>query len=756
MSNEISGGVYFNAVIQGRDITVKLPPQITPALSGLPTASPTFSGRETDLKELVQTLAPAAGQQRTVPAASQPTRTAVAGLAGVGKTELVIQCAVQALHKPDWFPGGVLFVDMFGYDRDRIVAPEQALESLLRALGMPGEHMPVGLQGRCRLYRSVLAAFAERGRRILVVIDNVSTAEQARPLLPTDGINAALITSRHTLDIDARLHDLRILDEPASIELIRRALLEARGPNDTRVQDAPEHAASIARLCAGLPLALRIAAALLGDTPTRPLASLAQALDAGHTRLRRLRREDRAVRAAFDLSYEHLDDQPARLFRLLPLNPGPDMSTECAAHVADTDPGEIEELLQDLARAHLIEAGHVWGRWRLHDLVRLYADEHGRIHPDTDERTTAQTRLFGFYTTSSQAANTHLDTESPKPATRFGDRDAALAWLDSERVNLLAAAAAAPSFGHPKASKDLADALSYYFNCRGYVDDSLTIATTALTVCRQLGDRRGQGAALKDRGNALHAVRRFEEAFDDLTAALATFRELGNRHGEADALNSRGNVGLQVRRLEEAFDDLTAALATFRELGNRHGEAAVLLSLANLLHSMGRFEQAIEDYTTVGDIFGEFGDRHGEAIALNGRGNALHDAERFEEAIEDYAAAVAIHRELGERHREAMALNGRGNALHDAERFDEAIADLTAAVAIHRELAGDRHSAAMALNDRGNALHDAERFEEAIADLTAAAAIYRELGERHGEASALNNRGRALEPVFKGSYPHQE
>ncbi|MEU2491068.1 ATP-binding protein [Streptomyces sp. NPDC007883] len=299
MSNSISGGVFFHAVIQGRDITVQLPPAITPALSGLPAPSSTFTGRDDHLEVLLASLTPGQDRLEPVLVASRPVRAAVAGLAGVGKTELVVQTAARALKQPGWFPGGVLFIDLFGYDTERRLPPERALDSLLRALGMPGEHIPPGLQDRARLYRSVLAAFAAQGRRILVVIDNAATAEQAAPLLPTDGTTAALLTSRHTLDVDARLHDLDILDKDASITLLHQALQRARGPADTRIQDDPESAATLARLCAGLPLALRIAAALLADTPTRPPASLARALEAEHTRLNRLRREDRAVRAAF-------------------------------------------------------------------------------------------------------------------------------------------------------------------------------------------------------------------------------------------------------------------------------------------------------------------------------------------------------------------------------------------------------------------------------------------------------------------------
>lgn len=264
-SNQILNGVYFGWVIQGRNVSLQLPAPVTPALHGLPPASPTFTGRDTHVEELLHGLAPGLQRQEAVLVAS------VAGLAGVGKTELVVQTAHQASEKPGWFPGGVLFIDMFGYDTGRRLSPTQALHSLLDALGIPAEHLPQELQDLSRLYRSVLAEYARQKQRILVVIDNASSSEQVGPLLPTDGTTAALLTSRHTLDVGARLHDLDILDERSSVELLRMAVFKARGATDTRVTDSPEDAAAIARLCAGLPLALRIAAALLADIPSRPL-----------------------------------------------------------------------------------------------------------------------------------------------------------------------------------------------------------------------------------------------------------------------------------------------------------------------------------------------------------------------------------------------------------------------------------------------------------------------------------------------------
>ncbi|MFI9269904.1 tetratricopeptide repeat protein [Kitasatospora sp. NPDC052896] len=778
MSNTISGGVFFHAVIQGRNITVQLPPQITPALSGLPPASPTFTGREKQVAELLRALAPSREQEYS------GRVTAVAGLAGVGKTELVVQTATQALREPDWFPGGVLFVDMFGYNDERFLFPERALDGLLRALGMPGEHVPASLQDRSRLYRSVLAAFAEQGRRILVVIDNASTSEQVRPLLPTDPSTATLLTSRHTLDLDARLHDLDILDPGASIELLRQVLQQARGSADRRVQDAPEHAATIAHLCAGLPLALRIAAALLADTPTRPLASLATALEAAHTRLDRLRREDRAVRAAFDLSYQRLDGEHARMFRLLPLNPGPDVSSESAARLADTDLFQAEELLQDLARAHLIAPGRTWGRWRLHDLVRLYADQHGHTRADTDQRDAAQGRLRDHYRSTTQAADTYLEAQPAAASIRFLDRHQALAWLDDEHPNLVAIAT--PLVGHPETSIALAFALARYLNYRRYLNDLIAVTSTALVFCRRLGHREREGAVLNNLGNALSGVRRFDEAIDAHNQAIILFRELGDRYSEGKALSSLGSALRQMRRFDEAIDAHNQAIILFRELGDRHSEGAALNNLGTTLSEVRRFEEAIGAHTQDLAVCRELGDQNGESQALNNLGGALLEARRFEEAIEILTGSVAIYRELSDEHgvgqalhnlgsalrqvrrfeesidahaeaatiavklrdryREGQALNHLGLALWWMRRFEEAIGAHTEAATIAVELA-DRHGEGQALNNLGGALLEVHRFDEAIKALTRATTICRELGDRYGEGQALNNLGSALSEV---------
>ncbi|MFD7130559.1 NB-ARC domain-containing protein [Streptomyces sp. NPDC059894] len=403
----------------------------TPFLSGLSAPSSMFTGREAAVTGLLSALDPEA-------IGAGPSVHVVAGLPGVGKTELVRQVAHRAHGRDGWF-AGVLAVELYGYDSARRQSPDAALASLLQGLGIDHEHIPVGIEDRERMYRSTLRSRADQGQRTLIVLDDIMDAEQARPLLPDDPRIPVLITSRHTLsDLDARLHDLTVLDSVDSIDLLRVVLRASRGEGDTRVDDAPDMAEAIARQCGNLPLALRIVAALLADQPTRPLSSMVQALDDEHRRLRRLSRGNLAVRVAFELSYQHLPPAQARLFRLFALNPGPDVSTESAAQLCDIDSDTAEELLEALGRGHLVQTMATYGRWRMHDLIRLYALETGRTEQTDDDRSAALDRLLRHYADRLAEAQSHL-IPGRDSAPRFGDRSAALSWLDEERANLVAA-----------------------------------------------------------------------------------------------------------------------------------------------------------------------------------------------------------------------------------------------------------------------------------------------------------------------------
>jgi tetratricopeptide (TPR) repeat protein len=501
------------------------------------------------------------------------------------------------------------------------VEPGQALDALLRTLGVPAEHIPPSTEERAGLYRSVLAEISDP---VLVIADNASSEAQVGLLLPGTGPHKVLVTSRHTLaGLDARLVDVTVLDDDAAVGLLDAALRAAR-PEDDRISGDPDAAGRLAGVCGRLPLALQITAALLKADQALSAAELAEELAAESARLERLRYDDGSgtavpsVAAAFELSYRRLADIPARVFRLLAVCPGPDVCTPATAVLADLPVGGARVVLAGLAQAHLVEAAAAArGRWRMHDLVHLYAQQLSDKHADADGREQARDRLLDYYLKVAGAADEHLRA-LPGMAVpdEFTGRGAALDWLDAERASLVAAVTMAAGTGRDQAALRLPLLLAEYFAWRRRFDDWIAVTTVSVDAARRLGDQRREGDALTILGLALVEVRRFEEAITAHQDAAAIDRETGDRHREGIALN---NLGLALRNVR-------------------------------------RFEEAITAHQDAAAIFRETGDRHGEGLALEGLGLALVEARRLAEAITAYEDALALYRETGDQYREGMAL----------------------------------------------------------------------------------------------------
>ena len=741
----ISGGTQYGPVLMGRnfrDIHIENIVQTAAApvaLNQLPPLVAGFTGRGSELAEITALLDPAGNTEAVVV-------SAVAGLAGVGKTALAIQTGRAAL-KAGWFPGGVLFIDLHGYD-DAPVQPGQALDALLRALGVAAEHIPPGVEERSALYRSVLAQSSEA---VLIIGDNASAEAQVRPLLPGPGPHRVVVTSRHTLaGMGARLIDVAVLDDETALVLLDRALRDAR-PDDNRIRADLPGSALLAEICAGLPLALQITAALLKADPFRTVSDLANELADEMQRLKALRYDDGggtsapSVAAAFELSYQRLDEDAARMFQLLPLNPGPDVSTTAVAALADLPVRDARTTIAQLVRAHLVEAAAgAADRWRMHDLLLLYARQLLNASADADQREKSRDRLLCYYLSIARAADAHLTELSRKPGTAtLTNRDSFLAWLDAECSCLVAAVTMAANTGRDQIAVKLPQYLGKYMLWRRRFDDWLSVIMIGRNAAQRLGDRTGEVESLGNLGVALREARRFEEAITTNQEVVAMFREIGDRHGEARALGNLGAALIEARRFDEAITTCQKAAAICREVGDRHGEGTALDNLGVVLTDVRRLEEAITTIQQAVAIFRETGDRLDEGMALGNLGGALVQVRRFEDAINVYQEELAICREVGDRYGEGVALDGLGVALRDVGRFEEAIATCQKAAAIYRET-GDRHGEGRALDNLGTALREARRFEEAITTCQESAVIYRETGDRNGEGIALNSLGAAL------------
>lgn len=445
---------------------------------------------------------------------------------------------------------------------------------------MPDERVPHDVEQWAGLYRAVLA---EISGPVLVIVDNAYSEAQVRPLLPGAGSHRVVVTSRQTLaGLDARLVDVTVLEAEASVGLLDAALRTSR-PDDDRITADLDATGRLATECGGLPLALQITAALLKADPALSAAELAEELAVESARLDQLAYDDASghaapsVAAAFELSYRRLEEIPARVFRLLPVNPGPDASTAAAAVIADLPVSDLRKTLAGLVQAHLVEAAPGGpSRWRMHDLLRLYAERLSNAHGDTDEGEQARDRLLGYYLKMSGMA-----------VKQFTDRDSGLAWLDAERANMVAAVTIAADTGRDQVAMELPLVLAGYFDWRRRFDDLLATTTISLDVSRRLGDKHHEGRALGYLGYALRQVRRFKEAITALQDALAIYRETGDRHGEGLGLDNLGTALREAGRPGEAITALRDAAAIYRDTGDRHGEGMALNNLGITLRGRG-------------------------------------------------------------------------------------------------------------------------------------------------------------------------
>jgi tetratricopeptide (TPR) repeat protein len=638
------------------------------ALDALPPKVAGFTGRGDQLGELLGAFDPDGGEGE---APGAVLVAAVSGLGGIGKTALAVEAAHEAYDK-GWFPGGVLFVNLHGYDDDRVTA-EQALETLLRGLGTPPEHIPNGVDARAALYRSVLAARERELGAVLVLADNASSADQVGPLHPGGARHRLLATSRSKLpQLGARLLPLGELSPEEAYDLLDRALRIA-APGDARVANESGAAAELALLCGHLPLALQIAAALLVLDRDKPVAELVVALAESGDRLLHLDDGERSVRAAFDLSYRRLPADQARLLRLLALAPGPEVTAEVVAVLDGADVAPVR-VLDALSRAHLVERGSGRGRWRLHDLVRAFGV--GVVNGDAgllEEGEAARERVLAFYYRWADAADDRLRWLPGMPVPeRFADRAGALAWFDGERAGLVAAVQWAREERYADRAVRLSQCLGEYLDWRRAFDDLITVCGAAREAAHRAGNRVKEAVAWNSLGNALQETGRVEEAIDAHTRARDLFKTAGDRHREAGAWNNLGGALREVGRAEEAVDAHTRARDLHQVEGDRHREAGAWGNLGFALVEVGRVEEAIDAHTQARDLHQVVGDRHGEARAWNNLGATLAEAGQVEEAVEAYEKALERFREFDDWYRLGRTLCNLALAYQNAARLAEA------------------------------------------------------------------------------------
>ncbi|MEV0015227.1 AfsR/SARP family transcriptional regulator [Streptomyces tendae] len=600
----------------------------------LPATVADFTGRAAFVRELSDVLSAASGETTgRVMAVS-----ALAGIGGVGKTTLAVHVAHQARAA---FPDGQLYVDLQGAGA-RPAEPETVLGSFLRALGTADSAIPDSLEERAALYRSVLD-----GRRVLVLLDNARDAAQVRPLLPgTDGC-AALVTARvRMVDLaGAHLVDLDVMSPEEALALFTKIV------GEERVASEREAALDVVGACGFLPLAIRIAASRLAARRTWTVSVLAAKLADERRRLDELQAGDQAVEATFELGYGQLEPAQARAFRLLGLADGPDISLAAAAAVLDLPAEDTEDVLESLVDTSLLESAAP-GRYRFHDLVRLYA----RACAERDEnlpseREAALSRLLDFYLAT--AAGVYAierpgdrlveDLEPTRyPGLRFEDGSKALDWLYSEAAALLSSVRQASSSDRLRPAVDLLWAAKDLIESGA---NSHQYETTARAMCeatRAAGDTRAEGRARTTLTNVLLVYGRIQQAEEEARLAM----ELATSAKDATAVswvaNDRGLICLHQGRHADGRVFFEQAIQGHRAADNRLGEAVTLANLSRSYLALGDVSKAVHIARRSLAAHSQLGRPMRRASAHFALGLALAKANRHAEALGQFSDAQSI------------------------------------------------------------------------------------------------------------------
>jgi DNA-binding SARP family transcriptional activator len=651
----------------GRSDQAAAPENVVPRQ--LPAATRHFTGRAEALKALGALAAEAAE-------ASQATVISVIdGTAGIGKTTLALHFAHQVTGQ---FPDGQLYVNLRGFDPSGPqMTSVEAIRLFLDALAVPAARIPAGLDAQAALYRSLLV-----GQRMLVLLDNAHDVDQVRPLLPASPGCLVIVTSRSQLTglvatEGASPLTLDVLTDAEARELLSRCL------GSERVADDLAAAGSLIQLCARLPLALSIAAARTSSRPGLTLAALTAGLRDARSRLDELDAGHATanVRAVFSWSYKQLDPPAARLFRLLGLHPGPDISAAAAASMAGLPPDEGRRGLVELTRAHLL-AEHVPGRFSCHDLLRAYAAELTQSTDSEAERRAATGRMLDHYLHTAHSAamqarsiNSPLMLAALSPgagAERISDAGQALAWFEAERLVLMAATGRALEAGFDTHAWQLVWTQSDFFDMRGRWHDWTVAEQIALAATQRLGDRGAQASVHQRFGYASGRIGRYEDAHAHLGLALSIHHERGDHAGQAYVHNSLAiTLSLQGRQ-EEALRHARQSLTSYTAADDRPGQAQALNSVGWLNAVVGDHVQAVSYCEQSLDLFRDLGSAEGEASALDSLGYAHQQVGHHAEATACYEQALTLHRAAGSRWGVGDTLGHLGDTCHAAGQLREA------------------------------------------------------------------------------------
>ncbi|MGB3441050.1 MAG: BTAD domain-containing putative transcriptional regulator [Actinophytocola sp.] len=704
-----------------------------PAPRQLPASIADFTGREEQIEAIKATIAPEGDQ-----GAYAVRIVGISGKGGVGKSSLAVRVAHELREQ---FPDGQLYGDL--QNHSGMDDPSAALLArFLRSLGVNGAAVPEDPQERAEMYRSLLA-----DKRVLVVLDDVTSEVDVVPLLPGSATCAVIATSRMRLPglFGARWFDIDVLDTEASTGLLAKII----GPR--RVAAETGSVEELVALCGGLPLALRIAGARLESRPHWRVAALVARLQDEVGRLDEFTYRGYGLRFNIDLTYRSLPERAKRLLRLFAVVRAADFPAWMAAALLGTDLIDAEDVLEQLVEAQLLDVVDIPGerlRYRFHSLIRIYAGELLTATESAEERSAALERVIGGWLALAEDAHrdeyggdyTILHGTAPRwrpPGRVRRDRSTnPMAWWDSERAGLVEAVRQAAATGLDELCWDLALTSITLFEVKGYYDYWRETATLGLDVTRRAENRRGYAVMLYSLGTLNLAQKRLADADKCFAEALEIFSEVGDGHGRALVLRNSAIIDSLHGDSATMLEKYTESLALLRECGDRMGEAQVLRSVAEFRGNEGDGALAAELLDSALSICREVGCLRGEAQVLYRFANLRLESGALVDAQRDLSRVRDIVHQIGDRMGEAYAQYGLGIALYREGRAEEAETALHAALDLAL-LLGERLVEGQSLYVLGEISLGRGDHETGALHLAAAGVVFADLGSALWHAKTL-------------------
>lgn len=715
-----------------------------PRPAQLPPGIDDFTGRTEEIEKIKHLLLKNSDETNS----TAVIISAIAGKAGVGKTALAVRVSREVADK---FPDGQLYVNLRGYDEQKLEAAD-VLDSFIRSLAGEGIAVPRSFQDRVAMYRGQLA-----NKKILVVLDNASSEAQVRPLLPGNPQCSVLITSRHRLDGLEAAHkfSLDVLDHDEALRL----LAKVAGPD--RVQAEPESADSLVQLCGYLPLAVRIVGVLLAGRPYWHIATLVHRLSDERRRLSELRAGDLEVRPSLALSYRACTAEQQRALRFMALMGAQDFPSWTIAALLGCDLLEGRDIVEQLADVNLLdfaqedELSQI--RYRLHDLTRAFAHECLSADETDVQIRNALTRLHSAYTLLADDADCsiavkrvhtislpHADPWAEANATQLlSMTQDSLGWFTVEFAALKAAIKQAYEQEIWSFAWSITDRIWYFCELRGHWADWELCCRLALDSSRRAGNGIAEGYTSVALGITLKYQAQWADAASTLSESLEVFGRLGDKLGRAYALYSLGIVWWYQGQWSKTLPYFEEAIKIFREFNDRRQEAYCLRSFGIFYRHAGKLDLAEPSLNDALAIFRDLPDEGWVGYTLRSLGELYTDKAEFNKAASVLHQSTDIFNKLRYRHAEAATIVRLGDVYLHQGQYNEASDYYKKGVDVFRELS-DRRWQGYGDYGLGSVELGRHRFIESREYFERCIDTFRELGDRLWVAKTLTNYGKVL------------